>query len=179
MQHADQREEPPGGIVVELDLALERIEQQPRAAVVNPAPRHVERLEFLRRGLAQRLVVAVADGEIFAHRAAKARQAEADRPGIAAVLVAQRNGQPPVDHRQIERPRPGVTLLDRAQRREVAVDRQIVQRRRAFLLDLGPARKHGRFVEYDRSDAILRHGRSCRRPGRGRQAAECGRLEEK
>src|SRR3546814_20565260 len=69
MQHADQREQPPRGGKIGFDLALKTIEQKFGGIVVDAAPRHVDRLDLRWGSLANRLVIAVADGEVFADRA--------------------------------------------------------------------------------------------------------------
>src|SRR5688500_1848753 len=89
MEDADQRKEPPCGGEVGFGLALERVEQRPRAAVVDRAACHVERLDLLRRGLAHRLVVRIADREILAHVAAEAGETEPDSAGLRPLAVAQ------------------------------------------------------------------------------------------
>src|SRR5688500_20126295 len=91
MEHADQREKTPRGGEVGFDLAFERLEQLPGGAVVDRPAGHVERLDLLRRGLAQRLVVRIADREVLAHHAAEAGEAEADGVGVRALSVANRD----------------------------------------------------------------------------------------
>src|SRR5690606_18272170 len=59
MQHANERKEPPCGVVVELYLVGQRVGQVTRAAVVDRAARHVDRLELAGRSLAERLVVGI------------------------------------------------------------------------------------------------------------------------
>ena len=91
MEHADQRKEPPRGVEIGFDLAIQRFEQLARGAVVNCPPGHVERLDFLRRGVAQGLVVRIADREVLAHHPAKAGEPEADGSGIGTRAVRQRS----------------------------------------------------------------------------------------
>src|SRR5271156_6505233 len=64
VQYRDQREQPARGAGIELDLALESLHDKPRAFVVQGAPAHIERLDAIRRRRADRVVIAVADGEI-------------------------------------------------------------------------------------------------------------------
>src|SRR5690606_4615722 len=93
---------------------FERLEQLPCAPVVDRAARHVERLDLLRRSLAQRLVVRVADREVFAHHAAEAGEAKAEALAFGAIAVADRHRQPPLIEREPQRPWPAMSALDRA-----------------------------------------------------------------
>src|SRR5882672_4829053 len=67
MQHGDEGEQPPGGVGIHADLALEPLLQQVGALVVERAPSHVDRLDLARGRAADRLVVAVADHEVVLH----------------------------------------------------------------------------------------------------------------
>src|SRR5262249_62420220 len=64
MQHADQGEQAPCGVEVELHLARQPIHQDIGALVVQGAAGHVERLDAVGRGGADGGVVAVADGVV-------------------------------------------------------------------------------------------------------------------
>src|SRR4030088_50354 len=74
MQHADQREEPPRRIEVELDLAREPLLQKLRTLVMKRTPAHVEAFDLRGRSLADGLVVALADNEVVLDHAAKGRE---------------------------------------------------------------------------------------------------------
>jgi len=74
LQHRNQREQSPGRVEIEFDLALEPLHEDVRALVVQRAARHVERLDAVRCRTADRRVVAVADREIVFHDAAERRQ---------------------------------------------------------------------------------------------------------
>src|ERR1700680_2235951 len=74
MQHADQREEPPRGIEVELDLAREAFLQELRALVMKRPPTHIESFDLLGRSLADGFVVAIADYEVVLDYTPKRRE---------------------------------------------------------------------------------------------------------
>jgi replicative DNA helicase len=78
VQHADQGEQAAGGGKVGFHFAVQPLQQHFGRFVVDAAPGHVDRLDLLRGGAADRLVIAVADREVFADRAAEAPQAEHD-----------------------------------------------------------------------------------------------------
>ena len=71
MQHADQREQAAGGGEIGLDLPLEPLHEQFGGLIVDAAAGHVDGLDLRRGGLADGLVIAVADREIFADQAAE------------------------------------------------------------------------------------------------------------
>ena len=101
MEHADQGEQAPCGGMIGFDLSLEPFEQQVGGIVVDRAPRHVDRLDLGRGRLADRLVIAVADREIVADRAAEPREAQHQR--------FERGHRPSGDRqRQPSRPAPPV-----------------------------------------------------------------------
>src|SRR5690606_698053 len=108
MEHADERKEPPGGGEVGFRLARDRFEQLPRGASADRAAGLVGRFDLAGRSLARCLVVRFADREGFAHPAAETREAEPDRAAIAAVSVAQGDGEPAVADRELQRPRAGM-----------------------------------------------------------------------
>jgi hypothetical protein len=78
MQHAEQREQAPRGIEIDVDLALQARLQQRRAFVVQAAAAHVERFDLRRRRGADRLEIAFADQEIILDHAAERRQRQHD-----------------------------------------------------------------------------------------------------
>src|SRR5215469_574473 len=65
MQHADQCEQAPRGIEVDLDLIGEPLHQQRGALVVQQAATHVDRLDLREARTADRLVVAFAHHEVI------------------------------------------------------------------------------------------------------------------
>src|SRR3546814_6607813 len=76
VEHADQREQAPRGVEIDLDLAVETFDQHLRRLVVQREARHVDGLDLLRGRRAARLIIAVADRDIVAARPAKAPEAE-------------------------------------------------------------------------------------------------------
>src|SRR5215813_11073971 len=67
VQDANEREQAPRGLEIDRHLVLEAIHQELRAFVVQRAPAHVDRLDALGGGGADRSVIAVADHEIILH----------------------------------------------------------------------------------------------------------------
>src|SRR5260370_25228403 len=71
MQHAEKREEPARGAVIDRHALGQTLAQQLRALVVQLAPSHVDRLDARRARRAHRLLVALADQEIVLDDAAE------------------------------------------------------------------------------------------------------------
>ncbi len=159
MQDADQGKEPPGGGKVGFHFAVEPLEQHFRRLVVNPAPGHVDRLDLGGGGLADRLIIRIADREIIADRAAEPAEAEDQRFEFARRLHRRsRSAEPPILHRQPQPVGPVMPGLPGAQRLEAVLLDQIEDRDPAFLLDIGIAPQDRRFVELDmmiRGSAML------------------------
>src|SRR6185312_5409353 len=63
MQHADQREQPPSGVVIDRNLAGEQLDQQCRAFVVQRPAAGVDRLDLAEVMAAHGIVIALADDE--------------------------------------------------------------------------------------------------------------------
>ena len=61
MQDADQRKEAPGGIVIDIGLALQAVLQDPSAFIMDAAPRHIDGFDLTWRQFLDGLVVAFAD----------------------------------------------------------------------------------------------------------------------
>lgn len=78
MEYADQRKEPTRGGEVASGLFFQRVDQLPGRPIVDRAAGHVDRFDLLRGCLAHRLVVGIADREIFAHHPPEPRQAQPD-----------------------------------------------------------------------------------------------------
>src|SRR5262245_65730304 len=74
MQHADEREQPPRGLEIDQNLALEALHQELGALVVECAAAHVERLDALRRRATDRPVIAVADDAVVLDQASQRRE---------------------------------------------------------------------------------------------------------
>src|ERR1700753_145186 len=94
LEHADQGEEPPRGVEIDLNLALEPLPEQRRSLVVQTAPRHVQRLDVRRRRVADGLEVAVADQEIVLDHGAERRQRQHNLAVWAVVLEPDVEDQP-------------------------------------------------------------------------------------
>ena len=76
VQHADEGKKPPGGVEIQLDLALQPFLQGLRTFVVNTAPAHVDSLDTVRRCRLDGLVIALADHEVVFHDPPEGRQRE-------------------------------------------------------------------------------------------------------
>src|SRR4051812_11908116 len=76
MQGENQREDAPGSVVIEQDLAREALEEELGGLVVKAPAAHVDGLDLGRRGAADRLVIAVADHSVIAHHAPERGQRE-------------------------------------------------------------------------------------------------------
>src|SRR5688572_8697814 len=78
VEHADQREQAPRGVEIDVDLAVQCALQQLGRFVVDRAPGHIDGLDFMLGPCPHRFEIALADREIIADRAAEAGQAHAD-----------------------------------------------------------------------------------------------------
>src|SRR4029077_15686885 len=76
MQDADQREQAPRSVAVELDLAGEGLAQEIGAFVVQAAPAHVDGLDLRGRGGLDGMVVTFADLEVIFDDAPEGRQCQ-------------------------------------------------------------------------------------------------------
>ncbi len=150
MQHADQREQAPRGVEIDVDLALEPLHQDVRTFVVQPAPAHVERLDAVGRGGADRLVVAVADHVVVLHEPPQRRERQQMRDHRRAVLAADVEHQPAAGDAQVEREGP----LLRALRREAVLLDEVVDRDRALVLDVRVRAPDRALVERHRDQAV-------------------------
>src|SRR5438874_6087456 len=151
VQDADQREQPPGSFEIDSYLALQPLLQRARAFVVDAAAAHVDRLDLVGRGGADRLVVAVADHEIILHDPPEWRQRQQLRHHGRAVLAADVEHQPVACYREVQRER----ALARPFRREQILLDQIVDRNRPLMLDIGPGTPDRFLVERHRDDAVV------------------------
>src|SRR3546814_17350504 len=75
VKDADQGEQAPRGVEIDLDLAVESPDQHPRRVVVQRPARHVDCLDLLCRRGADRLIIAVADREKVTDWAADGKRA--------------------------------------------------------------------------------------------------------
>src|SRR3546814_15272114 len=95
VKDADQGEQAPRGVEIDLDLAVESPDQHLRRVVVQRPARHVDCLDLLCRRGADRLIIAVADREIVTDRAAEAPKAEDHRFERRPILAPDIEDQPP------------------------------------------------------------------------------------
>ena len=72
MQHADQGEQAPGGIEIDVDLALKTLFQHVCALIVDGAAGHVHRFNLLGGRRLDGLIVTIANCEIFSDEPTKA-----------------------------------------------------------------------------------------------------------
>ena len=126
---------------------------------MNAAPRHVDRLDLRSRGLANRLIIAVADGEIVADRTAEAREAQHQLFHRVATFLRDGERQPPVLHGEGQIVRAHRPAFHRAQRLEAVFLDQIENGDAPLLLDIGIAPDDRIFVQFDPGDAEVRWGR--------------------
>src|SRR5690606_10636342 len=64
MQHADEGEQAAGGVEIDIKLVGDALLQHFGGLVVDAAPPHVDGFDLAGGGVANRLIVAVADGEV-------------------------------------------------------------------------------------------------------------------
>lgn len=157
MQYADQSEEPPRGLEINLDLPFQPLDQQFRALIVDSAPGHVDGLDFGGAGLADRLVIAVANGEIVTNRSPESPKSKDQRLQRLAIFTTDRNDQPALLHAEPELVRSGIAILVLFERLEIIFLDQVKYRDPSFLLDIGIAPQDRGFIEFDGYDARIRH----------------------
>lgn len=149
MQNADQCEQPPGGLEIDVDLAFETFNQQFRALIMNPAPGHVDGFDFGSAGLADCLVIAVANGEIVADRAPEPTKRQNQSLQRFAIFATDGYHQPPFLDAQLQLIGSRIAVIMLFQRLEIIVLDQIEDRNASFLLDIGIAPQDCGFVEFD------------------------------
>lgn len=149
MQDANKREKPARSREVGFDLVFQRVQQMPRATIMDSAAGHVDSLDFLRGIASQGFVIAVTNSKIVAHAAAQTGHAKANRARLLARLVGQMPRQHSVDYRQLHLPRPAMPVFQRSQRLEQIVFDQIAQGHLALFLDIVAARNDCRLVKRD------------------------------
>ncbi len=71
MQYADQSEEAPRRFEINIDLSFQSLDQQFGTLIVDAAAGHVDGFDFCGTGLADRLIIAVANRKIVADRASE------------------------------------------------------------------------------------------------------------
>ena len=159
VQDANQRKQPAGGGKVGFHLALQPFQQQFRRLVVNAAPGHVDGFDLGGGGFANRLIIAVADGEIVADRAAEPAQPQHQRLQQLATLAGNMELQPAIRHRKPQPIRPLVPRRIGTGRFEAVVFDEIEDGDAPFLFNIGIAPQDCRFVELNMRDARVRHER--------------------
>ncbi len=157
MQYADQSEETPRGLEVNIDLAFQPFDQQFSALVVDSAPGHVDGFDFGSARLADCLIIAVANREIVADRTPKTTQRQDQRLQRFAILASDGDDQSTLLHAQLELIWSGIAIFMLFQRLEIILLDQIEDRDPPFLLDIGIAPQYRGFVEFDRNDARIGH----------------------
>ncbi|KIU01292.1 hypothetical protein QU38_02300, partial [Staphylococcus aureus] len=157
MEHADQREQAAGSVEIHVDLAFQPFLEQRRRVVVDAAPRHVDGLDLGGRGVPNRGIIAVADGEVIADRAAEGGEPQDQclLEGPVCALDLQR--QPPFLHREVELVGACIAVRLGALRGEAIFLEQVEDRDPALLLDVRRAPKDSAFVERHVYDARIGH----------------------
>ena len=89
MQGAQKGEQPPGGGDVDPDLAVQALAQQLRALVVQAATAHVDGLDLGGRGVADGLVIALADGQVVADDGLEVVDVPNAQPDGAAIITGR------------------------------------------------------------------------------------------
>ena len=151
MQHADEREQPSGGVGVHRHLAAEPLAQQFGAFVVQAAAPHVDRLDAARRSGADRLVVGVADQEVVLDDAPQLlqRQIEVGQRRIAGIAHLESEARAVDLQVEMEGPR------EVARRGEAVLLHQGVERGAPFVLDLRAQPQPRRLTEPSVPTALL------------------------
>ena len=157
MQDADQSEETPSGLEVDVDLPFQPLDKQFRALIVDPAPCHIDRFDFCGTGLADRLVIAVANREIIADRSPEPAQCQDQRLQRFAILPSDRNHQPAFLNAEPELIGSCIAILMLFERLEIIFLDQIKNGDPSFLLDIGIAPQDRGFIEFDGYDARIGH----------------------
>ena len=155
VQHAQEGEQPPRGVEVDLDLVRELIPQQLRALVVQAAAADVDRLDARRARRADGGVVALADQEIVAHDAAEALQRHREPVELPALDGANLHDEAALLEADLQ---VEWTLVSRRGREAVLLEK-IEDRHRALVLDIGGAAHHAALVEVDLDDPLRAQGR--------------------
>src|SRR6516162_5330847 len=152
VQHADQREQPPGGFEIYPYLAFQPLLQGARAFIVNAAPAHVDGLDLVGSRGADRLIVTVADHEVVLHDPPERRQRQQMRHNRRSVLATDVEHEAIAGHADVQGERAVVDVL----RREQVLLDQVVDGDRALVLDVRTRTPDRLLVERHRDDAVLR-----------------------
>src|SRR6056297_4097109 len=138
MQHADEGEEPPRGVVIDLHLAREPLLDHPRALVVDATAGHVDRLDLGRRHGLDRVEIAFADLEIVLHHLPERPQRELELGHRGFLVRTDIEHEATVADRQLETEGAfGARLALAGDEHEAVVFEKIEDRHPPLLLDLG------------------------------------------
>src|SRR5579862_3486884 len=118
---------------------------------MNGAAAHVDRLDLVGRGGADRLIIAVANEEVVFDDAAQRRQRQKMCYHGRAVGERDGEGKAIAVDAQMQCVRPAVV----ANRRETVALEQVKDRYRAFVLDIFVSATDGCFIEGDRGETLL------------------------
>ena len=132
MQGAYQREQPPGGVEIHLDLALQPLLQKLAAFIVKPAPGHVDGFNLARCRRADGLIIAFADHEIIFHNPPEWRQRQPDHVEARFGVVANVENQAAFQNGQRQMIRPAIL----AQHGETVGLQQIINRHPPLMLGI-------------------------------------------
>ena len=154
VQDANEGEEPSRSGKVGFDLTLKPLQQQLRGIVVNPAPGHVDRFNLSRGRLSDRLIITVANREVFTDRSAKAREANQKRLKWIFLRIGNVESKPTIADSQLQSIRAFGPAPGTADRLESVFLDQVVDRDPSLLLDIRIAPQDRLFVESDMGDAV-------------------------
>lgn len=157
MEYANQREQTARRIEIHADLAFQPFFQELGCIIVDTTTGHVDGLDLLRRGLANRLEVAVADRKIFADRPAEPGQANDDRFQQVTGLCRNVECQPALFDAQGEFVGPGIVIGIIPSGFEMIAFEQIEDRNASLLLDIGIAPDDRMLVELNVYDPRVGH----------------------
>src|SRR3954454_21122792 len=155
MQREDQREQAPGGVVIDQNLAAEPLHQKLGGLVVQPAPAHVDGFDLRGHRGADRLEIAVAQEFVVADHAPERTEGEemgyhrraVRRPDLEAELL--------FDKPKMQRVRPLVLVRDR----ERVGLQDVVDRDGALVLLIRVAAPDRRLVERHCDETIAGRAR--------------------
>src|SRR5580704_3805210 len=159
VEHANQGEQAPGRVEIDLDLVGEPLDQQRGPFIVQGPPADVDRLDLREARPADRFVIAVADHEIIFDDTAKRRQRQSDRFVRAVRHRADFNAQPVLLDRQMQMVGPAAP----GNRCEMVLFEEVEDRHGTLVLDVGAASDDGMLVESDAGDTrgvLLAHSLS-------------------
>lgn len=150
MKAANQREKTPSRVVIELNFILKALAQDIGAFVVHAAARHIDGLNLRRGGIADRVVIALAQHEIVFNDFSKRRHGK--------MHLAQRGAAvaPDIEHQaalyigqvKLKRPLAGAIGLEKV------FLQQVIDRDFTLVLYISGRRRKGALVKLDLDDSI-------------------------